>query len=233
MTRPGNHHILCLLAKSFVAVFCFCAPAAWSQNFGSNLSATPNLNIGCDLAPILNPITGVPMLAPTGQTTCTMRNFGYLYNTTRITSFVPRNGKVTEFRVRSGPNPAPLKLTISEASLGTCCTARAFSRVFRPKANKISTFIVNMQVARSAHQLPNGQLEQITDVVGLSAVGLGSLPLHDEGSAGTLTPGSGLTQFWYPLTPRRVPRVEGIATADGLELLFRWKFVASKRRPIN
>ena len=217
--------LLFLVAVSWLS---FVPSVIAQRNFGSSLRATPNLNIGCDLAPILNPITGQPMLAATGQTTCTFRNLGYLYSN-KITSFVPGNGTVTRFRVKSGPNPAPLRLTISESGLGTCCTARSFSRVFRPRANRTTTFNVNMRVTRSAHRLPNGQLEQITDVVGLTAVGLGTLPFHDEGTAGTFTPGSGFTQLWYPLTARGEPRVEGIVTADGLETLFQWTFVPRRR----
>jgi hypothetical protein len=212
-------------------VLFFTVTAASAQSFGSNLRAAQNTIFGCDFAPILDPISGFPVLAPTGQTTCTMRNLGYLYSN-KITSFVPSNGTITRIRVRSGANPAPLRLTISEGGPGTCCTARVFGKTFRPRANKVTSLDVNVNVKRSTHKLPNGQLAQITDVVGLTAVGPGTLPLHDEGTAGTFQAGSGLTQLWYPLTARGDPRVEG-HTADGLELLFQWTFKRNARRPLN
>jgi hypothetical protein len=113
-----------------------------------------------------------------------------------------------------------------QGSPGLCCTARAFGKVFQPIPNAITSLKVNMRVHRTLHR-QGTNVFQVTDVVALSAVGPGSLPLHDEGTAGTFTSGSGLTQLWYPLTQAGDPRVEGAVTADGLELLFQWTF---KRR---
>jgi hypothetical protein len=197
--------------------------SADAKFFGGRLNRAPNVGFGCELAPILDPITGAPTLAQTGQRTCTFRHVGYLYGN-RITSIVPANGRIVRIRVRAGRNPAPLRLTILSAStsLGngfSCCTALRFGPVFRPGANRVTTIRTNVRVHRSN---PNGA-SQFNDVVALSAVGPGTLPLRDEGTAGTFTPGSALTEFWYPLTARGDPRVEQ-TRADGLDLLFQWDF---------
>jgi hypothetical protein len=191
---------------------------ASAARYGSRLGAAPNIAIGCDRSPIYDPITGVPTIAPTGQSSCTMRNAGYLF-TNRGGSFVPSNGRVTRIRVRSGPNPARLRLTVMQGSPGLCCTARYIGPSFRPRANKITSREVNVRVYRTI----DDDGTQVTDVVGLSASGAGTLPLRDERAGGRFRPGSGLTQLWYPRMAKGDPRVEGQAI-DGLELLFQWSF---------
>jgi hypothetical protein len=191
---------------------------------GSTMRGSPNVGFGCEVAPVLDPITGVPSLFATGQRTCTFRHLGYINNVTRITSLVPANGRIVRIRVKAGRNPAPLRLTILTASSSlangfTCCTARRFGRVFRPRANRVTTIRTNVRVNRSN---PNGS-SQFNDVVGLSAVGPGTLPMRDQGTAGTFTSGTAATALWYPLTGIGDPRVEA-TTADGLDLLFQWDF---------
>ncbi|MBX7136873.1 MAG: hypothetical protein K1X83_02730 [Oligoflexia bacterium] len=201
---------------------------AQAQRFGSTLQSAPNAFWGCDLAPILDPITGVPRLAVTGQTSCTMRNVGYL-GSLQIASYVPRNGYITEVKIRSGNNPAPVRVVIMQCSPGFCGTAVRMSRVFRPRANQISTFKTNLRVIRS-FDINSSGIQNITDAVGLTAVGPGTLPLVDQGTAGTFTSGSALTQLWYPAMQLNVPRVEGAVSADGLELLLRWRFQKNPRQ---
>lgn len=191
-------------------------------SIGSNLRNAPNAFWGCELAPIFNPITGQPQLAATGQTSCTFRNAGYM-GSLQLGSFVPSNGFITEVRVRSGSNPAPLRVVIMQCSPGLCGTAVRFSRVFRPKANGITVFQTLLKVSRSSTTGNNG-LQNITDAVGISAVGPGTLPLRDEGTAGTFSQGSAFTQQWYPALTRNVPRVADATTVDGLEVTMRARF---------
>jgi hypothetical protein len=198
--------------------------SADARFFGSTMNGPANVGFGCSLAPILDPISGVPTLAATGQRTCTFRHLGYIGNVTRVASLVPANGRIVRIRVKAGRNPAPLRLTIMTASTSltngfTCCTARKFGRVFQPRANRVTTIRTNVAVHRSN---PNGS-SQFNDVVALSAVGPGTLPMRDQGTAGTFTPGSAATALWYPLTARGDPRVEA-TSADGLDLLFQWDF---------
>ena len=190
--------------------------ASW---FGSNLRAAPNASWGCNLAPRLDAITGQPTLLQTGQTSCTMRNIGYI-NSLQIASYVPSSGTVTQIRIRSGANPAPLKFTVLQCSSGLCGTAKFLSRTIRPRANAVTTVALNVKVLRTLDSINT----QVIDAVALSAVGPGTLPLRDQETAGTFTSGSALTQLWYPLTTIGEPRVEGDA-ADGLELLMQWTFV--------
>ena len=199
-------------------------PAAASAVFlGGNLNQPANVGFGCNLAPILDPISGAPTLAPTGQQTCTFRHVGYI-NSNRITSLVPANGRIVRIRVRVGSNPAPLRLTILGASSSlvngfSCCTARRLGPVFRPRPNRVTTIPVNVPVRRSN---PNGA-SQFNDVVALTAVGPGTLPMRDQGTAGSFASGTALTALWYPGTAIGDPRVEA-TTADGLDLLFQWDF---------
>jgi hypothetical protein len=210
-----------LIALSLLALS---VPAsADARFFGGRLGAAPNTNFGCETAPVLDPITGVPSLFATGQRTCTFRHVGYI-NVNRITSIVPANGRIVRIRVRSGANPARLRLTILGASSSiangfSCCTASRFGRLFRPRANRVTTIRTNVRVHRSN---PNGAT-QFNDVVALSAVGPGTLPLRDQRTAGTFASGSALTALWYPLTAIGDPRVEA-TSADGLDLLFQWDF---------
>ena len=210
-----------LLALTLLAL----VPAVADAKFlGSTMSGKANVPFGCGLAPILDPITGAPILAPTGQRTCTFRHLGYINNFTRVTSLVPANGRIVRIRVKAGNNPARLRLTILTASSSlsngfSCCTARKFGRVFRPRARRTTTIRTNVRVHRAN---PNGS-SQFNDVVALSAVGPGTLPMRDQGTAGSFAPGSAAAALWYPLTGIGDPRVEA-TTADGLDLLFQWDF---------
>jgi hypothetical protein len=199
------------------------AGTADAATYGSNLRGAPNLSFGCESALVRDVLTGGPTIAPSGQRTCTYRSLGVL-GRIGIGSLVPSNGRITRVAVRSGRNPAPLRLTILESSgggqEGSCCTALKFGPRFTPRANAITRVNVNMRVHRII-DTRSGLVS--TDVVALSAVGPGSLPLRATGAAGEFTVGQPITSFWYPLTRVGEPRVEAY-TMPGLELLFQWTF---------
>ena len=103
------------------------------------------------------PLGGV-QLSPTNQASCTYRHGGYLYGP-RPTFSSPSTGRITAIKVKSGPNPAKLRLTILTGSSRvntftgrdlpgtyTCCTARFVGRPFRPRANKFTKKKVNVKV---------------------------------------------------------------------------------------
>lgn len=209
---------------------CLGSNAAFAQTktFGSRLRNPVNLAIGPDVAPRLDSITGQPTLLPTGQTTCTMRFTGYFGNVTRLGSIVPSNGTITKVRIRSGNNPAPVRVVIIRGSAGLYGTLVRQSRVFRLRPNAVTTLTVNLPVRRTFTVGTSG-LQQVTDAVGLSAVGLGTLPFHDDGTAGTFAVGSGFTQLWYGQMERNIPRNFDGYVADGLELLMQWDFVPAAR----
>lgn len=203
------------------------APAAHAASFGSSLSRPANTSWGCESAPTYDPFSGGATLQPTGVTTCTMRSAGRI-GSLRNWSSAPADGRVTQIKVRSGPNPAPLRLTILEASTRKnrdqgggdflCCTGGRQGRVFRPRPNAVTTRSVNMRVTRDR----DGNATYY-DIVALSAMGPGTLPLHDNGRGGQLAQGSPLSSFSYPRIRRGETRVDH-RDADGLELLFRWRF---------
>jgi hypothetical protein len=63
---------------------------------------------------VLAPL-GAVQLTPTNQVSCTYRHAGYLYSN-RPTFIAPGTGRITAIKVRSGPNPAKLRLTILTGS---------------------------------------------------------------------------------------------------------------------
>jgi hypothetical protein len=155
---------------------------------------------------------------------------GYIFSN-QITSQVPHSGRIKRIRVRAGSNPAPLRLTILGASsqldlvtgrelAGTfsCCTARYLGPVFRPRANATTSRRANVRVVNT---IDRRNQTRVVDVVGLSAVGPGTLPLRDQGVHGSFQAGLALANFWYPLTARGQPRVEA-SSMDGYDVLLRW-----------
>jgi hypothetical protein len=215
--------IFCLTAVALLLAVPAAAQARW---FGSKMRGAANVNFGCEAAPILDPITGAPELVSSGQRTCTYRHAGYL-NTNRITALVPANGRIVRVRVRAGRNPAPLRVTILNASSSagfSCCTAIRKGRVFRPRANRVTTIATNFRV----HNVVDTQRGfHTTDVMALTAVGPGTLPLRDVGGAGSYATGNPFAGFWYPGTAIGDPRVDQ-TTAGGLDLLFQWDFRHSR-----
>lgn len=205
------------------------ASAADAARFGSSLRRAPNLTFGCEAALIADSITGAPTIAPSGQRTCTYRSLGVL-GRLGVGSLVPATGRITAIAVRSGRNPAPLRLTIMEAApggqVGACCTALRFGRTFRPRANRITRVPVNVRVENIV-DTRTGVVS--TDVVAISAVGPGSLPLRATAAAGQFLTGQPLTSFWHPLTRIGQPRPEAY-TMPGLELLFQWDFTRTRSR---
>jgi hypothetical protein len=186
--------------------------------FGPNLGAVPNLLIGPETAPILDPISGSPVLQPSGQTSCTLRHGGYI-GSLQPGSVVPGSGIIRNIRVRCGPNPAPMQAMVMSGSPGLYGTAQRTSRTFRPRANAVTTVRVDLRVIRSLGT------SHITDAVGLNIVGPGTMPLRDQGTAGTFATGSALLQHWYPTMRIGLPENTRGYTIDGVELLMSWEFI--------
>lgn len=125
------------------------------------------------------------------------------------THFVPGPGTVTTVRVKSGPNPAPLKVTVvkqlfqknpnppHQITDTICCTGTGReSATFQPQPNAVTEYAANLQVTTtpsvngaSGHQ----------DIVAVSAVGPGDLPLASTGPhTGFPTAGEASIQAFYP-----------------------------------
>lgn len=186
--------------------------------FGSSLGV-PNLLIGPESAPILDPVSGAPTLVASGQTSCTLRHVGYL-GSLQAGSVVPGSGIIRNIRVRCGPNPAVMQAVIMSGSPGLYGTALRTSRAFRPRANAVTTVRVDLRVTRSLSGATN-----VIDAVGLNVFGPGTMPLRDQGTAGTFANGSALLQHWYPIVRRGEPENGRAYNIDGVELLMSWEYI--------
>jgi hypothetical protein len=222
-----------LLAAALMALGAAPASARW---YGSLMRGVPNANYGCEAALTMAPLGGV-QLSPTNQASCTYRHGGYLYST-RPTFIAPSSGRITAIRVRSGPNPARLRLTVLTGSSRvstftgrdlpgtyTCCTARFVGRAFRPRPNAITQRKVNVQVRDVRDKRIRFRIHS-SDGLALTAVGPGTLPLAINPDVGGFNPGTPMAVGYWPFTAVGDPRVEGYSMT-GIDLLFQWNF---KRR---
>ena len=215
-----------------VASFALLAAPASARWFGSTLTGTPNANYGCETALIRG--TFGNQLSPTNQSSCTYRHGGYLYSN-RPTFIAPGNGRVTRIRVKSGSNPAKLRLTVLTGSSRvdpftgrdqpgtyTCCTARYIGRAFRPRANKVTKKKVNVRVFDVRSKKLRYRIHS-SDGLALSAAGPGTLPLEIRPDAGGFNAGTPIATGYWPRTRKGDPRVDGYSMT-GIDLLFQWNF---------
>jgi hypothetical protein len=219
------------------AVLAVAAAPSSARWYGSLLRGTPNANYGCESALIMGPLGGVE-LAPTNQVSCTYRHGGYLYST-RPTFIAPSTGRITAIKVRSGPNPAKLRLTILTGSSRvdtrtgrdlpgtyTCCTARYVGKPFRPRANATTKKKVKVKVFDVRDKRIRFRIHS-SDGVALTAVGPGTVPLKIRDDVGGFTPGIPLSVGYWPYTRKGEPRSADGYSMSGIDLMFQWFF---KRR---
>jgi hypothetical protein len=222
------------IAAALLALSAAPASARW---YGSLLQGAPNANYGCESALVLAPLGGV-QLSPTNQVTCTYRHAGYLYSN-RPTFIAPGTGRITAIKVRSGPNPAKLRLTILTGSSRvdtttgrdlpgtyTCCTARFVGKPFRPKANATTTKKVNVKVFDVRDKRIRFRIHS-SDGVALTAVGPGTVPLQIHDDVGGYNPGTPMATGYWPYTRVGEPRSADGYSMTGIDLMFQWFF---KRR---
>lgn len=219
-----------IAAAALLALAPAVAHATW---FGSTMRGPANASYGCEAATIFGPIGGV-QLAPTNQTSCTYQHGGYV-GSARLGSVVPSSGRIVRIRVRSGPRPARLRLTILTGSSRintltgrdipgtyTCCTARYVGPAFRPAANRLTVRRVNVPVfVTRSNQL---QIRtHASDIVAISAFGAGTLPLRIDQNVGSSDTGSPLSRGFWSATAKGEPRVDGYAM-PGIDVLLGWDF---------
>jgi hypothetical protein len=229
---PRRRSALAIPALALAAALTIAAPAS-ARWYGSTMQGTPNAGYGCESALILGPLGGVE-LAPTNQRSCTYRHGGYL-GSLQPTAIVPGTGTIKRIQVRSGPSPAPLRLTVLSGSSRvntltgedlpgtyTCCTARYVGPLLRPKPNATTTWPVDVPVEDVRSKAIQNRIHS-SDSLALSAAGPGTLPLHLTDGLGTLAPGAPLAIGFFPQTKVGEPRVDGY-TMGGIDLLFRWDF---------
>lgn len=229
---PARRRLALLAALALLAT-ALAAPHAFARWYGSDMRGAPNATYGCESALVLGALGGFE-LAPTGQRSCTYRHSGY-FGSLRPTAVVPGSGTIRRIQVKSGPNPARLRLTILTGSSRvdtftgadlpgtyTCCTARYVGPAFRPRANATTTRRVDVKVFNVRSKAIQTRIHS-SDVVALSAVGPGTLPLAITSGLGGYANGTPLLTGYFPLTRVGEPRVDGY-TMSGIDLLFRWDF---------
>lgn len=211
------------------------APAG-AVTFGSPLGAPANTSFGCEALPIPGAFGGVN-LVPSGATTCTWQHGGYANQVNRRTSLVPRTGRITRIRVRSGAAPAPLRITIMRAfseiapdgssipGSFRCCTGVRLGPTFRPRANAVTTVATRLPVTRVVDRR-RGLVS--TDAVAVSALGPGTLPIADLGGNGDFATGSPQGILFAPLVRPDQARLSQ-SSMDGFEVLLQWEWRPPQR----
>ena len=210
------------------------ASARW---YGSLMRGAPNATYGCESALVAGPLGGV-QLAATGQGSCTYRHAGYLYSN-RPTFIAPGTGRITAIKVRSGPSPAKLRLTILTGfsrvdtfsgrdlpGTYTCCTARFIGKPFRPRANGITKKKVDVKVFDVRDKRLRFRIHS-SDGAALTAVGPGTVPLQIRNDVGAFNPGIPTSVGYWPYTRKGDPRSADGYSMTGIDLMFQWFF---KRR---
>lgn len=189
---------------------------ASALTFGSPLAQPPNIGFGCEAKPTFTSESfhGDYFLLASGQPDCTWFQSGVIgsvdYSDPR-TGSVPADGVITNVAVRSGPNPAAIRIVIvrqigglaggSSHTAGCCAfvseTPPAGTPPLQPAPNAVTNFPVAIPVERNVRGT-----SAVADFVGISAIsGTGTLPLLDTGDNNTLsgyTVGSPDAGFVYP-----------------------------------
>lgn len=205
-TAPLCAALACAAAGALAA-----APRASAVTFGSSLAQPADWPFGCEARPY--PGLGGMQLIATGVTSC----MWWPAPLTAASTYVPRGeGRVVAARVRSGANPAPLRIAVISSGGGLCCTARAASAVFQPAADAVTT--VPLDLPASAGLDPNRPGSQFNDIVVVSAVGPGRLPVHDLGAHNTFNTSIPAAAFLHPELTNGNSNTD-VGWMDGFEVL--------------
>jgi hypothetical protein len=214
-----------------------------TTTFGSDLSHAADLGIGCETKPTLSQTQiGEYELAPSGQPSCTWRQigvFGAMPDTHAST--VPGDGFVTSVAIRSGANPAPLRVVVVRllapnedgginSNKAYCCYFVRESATFQPTPNTISTFRLMLPVEKN----DRGKQVYTQDHVGVSAAsGTGTLPLANVGSHSSFAytqPGSFDATYAYPAMGQLANDSQGGREEEGdggIEVLARFTWCSA------
>lgn len=179
---------LAAAALTLVAVLAFPSfSAAQAVTRGSPLTAPNNTAFGCDAKPTLPALfgNGDYLVLPAGLPSCSWWSTGPAATVgSTNTGYVPTTGTITNVRVKSGPNPAPLRL-VQLRSVAGCCTVVRQTDEFRPVPNAVTQVTVNWLTEAVRDSVAG---VSTNDIIGFSAnAGTGTLPVSDQGT-GTHTP---------------------------------------------
>ena len=143
---------------------------------------------------------------PTGLTTCTAYQPGTTVDNTHL---VPGPGFVSKVRVRSGANPAPLRITVVKRLFQThpvtgqitdaqCCTGTGSeSATFQPPPDTVHELTLNPPLKVTTSPSQNGASGH-HDIVAVSAMGPGDLPIASTGPHSLSEFSDTAMQMFYP-----------------------------------
>lgn len=190
-----------------LAAFLLCSPAdARTVTQGPDLSAAADGGFGCETAFLAGPESPYEYQPyASGYSTCTTWMAGGPVQTSGLT---PLSGTVTKVRIKSGPSPAPLQITILRKLFqsskskpnqidSVCCTGVSESAVFTPTPNAVTEVPVNLAV--SMQPALDGDTGY-HDIVAVAGAGPGQLPIASVGPHNLFVNGSDtpFTEFFYP-----------------------------------
>ncbi len=213
--------LFCLLAAGLATVV---SPPARAETIGAVPTGRPNVPFGCEAK--ISVIDGAGNLGffPSGAGTCTyFQSLPFGAVNTLASGYAPRNGAITSARVRSGPNPAPIRFTVLRGlaklrpngtivpGSSSCCFGRARTRLFRLRPNRTTTIPLNLSVRNFKDRK---HLQAVSDVIGISAVAnQGTLPLRttraNPNTSDYTIPGNPSVGWFFPeIRPGQI-RVDG------------------------
>ncbi|MBS45961.1 MAG: hypothetical protein CMH83_22865 [Nocardioides sp.] len=188
-----------------------------SAAFGGDTSAPPNYSYGCEVAPSI--VNGNGDYGPVSHSYPTCSYFQTApFDETSGAAPVPL-GRVTLARVRSGANPAPIRITVVQGRTGLtpdgqpiqgstqCCFGDQMTRTFRLRPNAVTTIPLNLPMENRKRVT---EQVSITDYVGFSAdSNVGTLPIRvtqdPPNTSQTLDPGNPSVMSFFPqVTPDQV-----------------------------
>ena len=226
-----------LLAALAVFALLLAAPAlsaAAPVQFGSALLPGPVVNFGCEAEPtIIDTAGNYGLVVNSKGPDCTWRQAGvWGVETDPRVSSVPGDGRIIRAEVLSGPNPAPLRISVlrqigTGGFAGQCCFFVTETAPIPLIPNAITTIPLDIPVERNTIK---GFLA--ADLMGISAaVGTGTLPLRVVGSNNIFNEpiGNSRAGAFYPRIGTNPNdsgggrREEGV---PGLEVLVRWTWCA-------
>jgi hypothetical protein len=208
---PGRLARSLVLLAVLLALAVPAAAHAALQTFGSTLGQAANMPFGCEARPY--PAASGATLIATGVTSCSW----WSAPATAASTYVPRGqGTIVSARVRAGDNPAPLRIAIFSSGSGLCCTAQAQSDVFQPVPNAVTPVALNLPAGSGIDTSRLGG--QYNDIVVVTAVGPGSLPVHDFGVHGTFDLAAPAASFLHPALVPNDSNTD-VGWMDGFEVL--------------
>jgi hypothetical protein len=177
----SDQHMARLAALALsLALLLAASASAQTVTRGSDFTAPANVSIGCEGLVQQDFNSGLFLLLPYDGQSCTWWGAGLPASPTDPrTGFVPTTGTVTKVRVKSGPNPAPLRIVQLRSAAG-CCSGVRMTEPFQPTPNAVTEVTVNWLVEVVRDSVAG---VSTNDIIGFSAqAGTGTLPLNDQGA---------------------------------------------------